>query len=157
MYGELGYTSTSTKETDGPDTFKASPKALRGIVAYEAHPNLAVEGLFAFGMGRASISGPDVPSSARLKIDNAYGVYLKPKTKLGEAIEVFGRIGYAKVTYKFSSLNASESEKEDGLSYGLGLNYALTPSVYLSLDYLQYTKAKGVKTTGTTFSIGYRF
>ena len=157
LYGALGYTSTTAKASDNLGTYKASPKAIRGIVGYEAHPNLAVEGMLALGMGDAGISGPGVPSGANLKIQNAYGLYLKPKAKLNDALELFGRVGYTKAKYKSSYRASSFKESDDSLSYGLGLSYALTSNVYLNLDYLQYIKEKDSKTTGTTFGIGYRF
>ena len=157
VYGELGYTSTTAKSTDSTGTFKASPKAIRGIVGYEVHPNLAVEGMLSLGTGSSSISGPGVPSGVNLKIQNTYGLYLKPKAKVSDGLEVFGRIGYAKAKYKASFNSNSVKENEDSLSYGVGLSYALSSNVYLSLDYAQYIKTKDTKATGTTFGIGYRF
>lgn len=157
VYGELGYTSTSAKIFDGGDTFKASPRAIRGIIGYETHPNLAVEGMYTLGMGSAGLSGPAVRSGVKLKLDNAYGIYLKPKAKLSDAFEVFGRIGYVKGKFKVSYLGRSESDSDDGLSYGVGLSYALSTNTSLNLDHVQYVKNSDVKVTGTTLGIGYRF
>ena len=97
-YGEIGYTSTTFKETVDGFAVKASPSAIRAILGYELNPNLAVEGMVAIGTGGASIKVNDVSiPGLELKIENAVGVYLKPKMKLNDAVEVFGRLGYASV------------------------------------------------------------
>lgn len=158
MYGELGYTSTEVKLTDTGDTYKAKPAAIRGIVGYDLHPNVAVEGMLAFGTGSADVSGPNVAPGANVKIKDAYGLFVKPKTKVNDALEVFGRIGYTQIKYQGGANGVSPvKETEDGLSYGVGLSYALTRSVSLNLDYLQYVKTSDAKATGATFGVGFRF
>jgi outer membrane autotransporter protein len=157
VYGELGYTSVKFKSTEDGDTYKSSPNAIRGIVGYDAYPNLAIEGMLAFGMGSANVSGPDVPNGMKLKVDNAYGLFLKPKTKLNDKLEVFGRLGYTKAKYKISYLGRSTNESDDSLSYGAGLNYAIASNISLNLDYVQYVKDDVSKSKGITFGIGYKF
>jgi opacity protein-like surface antigen len=157
MYGELGYTPVKFKATEDGDTYKSSPNAVRGIVGYEIHPNLAIEGMLAFGMGSDNLSGPGVPSGTKLEVDNAYGLFLKPKTKLNEKLEVFGRLGYANVKYKISYLGRSTNESDDSLSYGAGLSYAIASNISLNLDYVQYVKDDVSKSKGMTFGIGYNF
>ena len=67
------------------------------------------------------------------------GVYLKPKVKLNDAIEIFGRVGYARFKGTVSGAGISETASENGFSYGAGLSYAINPTTYLNVDYMQYT------------------
>lgn len=158
-YGEIGYTSTTFKETVDGFTVKASPSAIRAILGYELNPNLAVEGMVAIGMGGASIKVNDVSiPGLELKIENAVGVYLKPKMKLNDAVEVFGRLGYASVKGTLSATGlGSDSGTDNSFSYGAGLSYAIDPKTSLNGDYMQYLSKDGAKVNGFTFGVGYKF
>ena len=158
-YGELGYTSMTFKETKDGNAIKVSPSAIRGILGYELNPNLALEGMAAFGIGDATFKiGGESLSGFKLKVDNIFGVYLKPKMKLNDAIEIFGRVGYARLkgTLTFTGLG-SESASDNGFSYGAGLNYAIDSKTSLNVDYMQYLNKDGVKFNGFTFGAGYKF
>ena len=158
-YGEIGYTSTTFKETVDGFAVKASPSAIRAILGYELNPNLAVEGMVAIGMGGASIKVNDVSiPGLELKIENAVGVYLKPKMKLNDAVEVFGRLGYASVKGTLSATGlGSDSGTDNSFSYGAGLSYAIDPKMSLNGDYMQYLSKDGAKVNGFTFGVGYKF
>jgi outer membrane autotransporter protein len=157
-YGEIGYTSTSFKTVDEGATFKASPSAIRVILGYELSPNLAVEGMAAFGMSGATVKNTGGSSTGtKLKIDNAMGIYLKPKVKLNDAIEIFGRVGYARVKGTASGSVISETASQNGFSYGAGLSYSINPTTSLNVDYMQYTSKDGGTVNGFTFGVGYNF
>jgi opacity protein-like surface antigen len=158
-YGEIGYTSTTFKETVDGFTVKASPSAIRAILGYELNPNLAVEGMAAIGMGGASIKVNDVSiPDLKLKVENAVGVYLKPKMKLNDAVEVFGRLGYASVKGTLYATGlGSDSGTDNSFSYGAGLSYAIDPKTSLNGDYMQYLSKDGAKVNGFTFGVGYKF
>ena len=49
-YAELGYTQLKTNGSN------AKPSALRGIVGYDFHPNVAVEGMLAFGSEKKTMA-----------------------------------------------------------------------------------------------------
>lgn len=159
MYGEIGYTTATAKQNIDGLSIQASPTALRGIVGYEQNPNLALEGLVAFGLHDATIkvngvSGPNV----KFKINNVVGIYLKPKAQLNEQVELFGRVGFvsAKGTTSAPGLG-SESNSENSFSYGAGLSYAINPSTSLKVDYMQYLNEDGFKVNGLTFGLGFKF
>ena len=70
-YGEIGYTSMTFKETKDGNAIKVSPSAIRGILGYELNPNLALEGMAAFGIGDATFKiGGESLSGFKLKVDN---------------------------------------------------------------------------------------
>lgn len=158
-YGEIGYTSTTFKENDSGFSLKASPSAIRGILGYELNPNLAIEGMAAFGMSDASlkVNGVKFPG-AKLEIDNSLGLYLKPKMKLSDAVEIFGRVGFSRVKGTFTDEGVgSESSSDSSFSYGAGLSFAVNPTTSLNADYMQYLSKDGVKINGFTFGVGFKF
>ncbi|MFX1679302.1 porin family protein [Mitsuaria sp. CC2] len=147
LYGELGY-SFITIDAGGPDL---EPGLLRGIVGWNVHPYLAVEGLLAGGVK------DDKTAGITTKISNAYGVYLKPKYDFGNGFQVFGRLGYLhnKIKYSFNGMSASDSD--DDVSYGVGVGYAFSKQWYGALDYTSYYDKDGIKASGVTLGVGYRF
>jgi opacity protein-like surface antigen len=158
-YGEIGYTATTYKENSNNIGIKASPAAVRGIIGHELNPNLAIEGLVAFGLGDATVkvNGQSM-STIKLEIDNAIGIYLKPKTKLNDNVEVFGRVGFSRVKGTVSAAGyGSESGTDNGFSYGAGLSYAINPGTSLTADYMSYLNKDGAKVNGFTFGVGFKF
>jgi opacity protein-like surface antigen len=149
LYGELGYTVLTVKESSSG--FSASPTALRGIIGYDLHPFVAVEGMLAFGVSDDSDKGVNA------KLQNAYGVFVKPKFNPNENFEVFGRLGWVKTKFKFSDSTGSETQSESDFAYGVGANYHFNPRMSVGLDYMRYSKKDGVKVDGVTVSFGYRF
>lgn len=159
IYGEVGYTSTNATQNIYGDGIKASPSALRGFLGYELNPNLAVEGMVAFGMSDATVKVNGVSATGvKLEIDNAFGLYLKPKAKLNDQVEIFGRVGFARVKGTISAAGfGSESDSDSSFSYGAGLSYAINPTTSLNADYMQYRSKDGFKVNGFTFGVGFKF
>jgi opacity protein-like surface antigen len=151
MYGELGY--TWAKVTGGGASVK--PGVLRGIIGYNVHPNLAVEGMLGLGItdDGQNIAGTNVDG----KVEHSLGVYLKPKMNVTPALEVFARAGYASTRVKLESQSGSASTTKGDWSYGAGLTYSLGRATYAGLDYMRYYNKDGVKADGVTLSVGYRF
>jgi opacity protein-like surface antigen len=151
MYGELGYTWAKVSGDGG----SAKPGLLRGIIGYNFHPNLAVEGMAAVGIKDDSrnIGGVDVNA----KVQHSLGIYLKPKFNVTPALEVFGRAGYASTQVKLDSALGSSSTRQGDWSYGAGLTYSFGRATYAGLDYMRYADKDGVKVDGVTLSVGYRF
>jgi opacity protein-like surface antigen len=159
-YGEIGYTSTTLKGTDedSGNELKVSPSSIRGILGYELNPNLAVEGMAAIGVGDATIKVNGVSQNATAKVNNTLGVYLKPKMKLNDAVEIFGRVGYSRLKITAPGDGGSdETTSESRFSYGAGLSYAIDPKMSLNVDYMQYQKKDGVTASGFTLGVGYKF
>ncbi len=155
---EVGYAPTTITIKDSGDKIKTSPSAVRGLVGYELHPNLALEGMLAFGLSDSDVSlnGRTVPT-VNIKIDSVTGIYLKPKMKLSDAFEVFARLGFADMKIKSSSPGYSESGSESSSSYGAGLRYAITSNYSVSADYMSYINKNGGKANGWTVGVGFKF
>lgn len=146
FYGELGY---SFQRHDGPG-FRTAPHSLRGIAGYNFHPNLAVEGMAAFGIRDDSDNG--VTSKVRSQL----GVFVKPKYAF-DNFEVFGRLGWVQSRIRTSSAAGSTSNSEGDFAWGLGANYNINPKTYVGVDYLRSYDKGGSTIDGVTLGVGFRF
>ena len=152
LYGEIGYAALNTEVIDADfDT-----GAIRAILGYELHPNVAIEAMLGFGVGDDSFTNRG--DTVKLKIKNSYGLFLKPKVQIVEGLEAFGRIGYARSKLKATLVGySSETDSDSDVAYGAGLSYQFTKSVYGSVDYMRYYNEDDTKVDGFTFAVGYRF
>lgn len=152
FYGEIGYTALDAEVFD----VDFDIGAVRGIVGYEVHPNLAVEAMLGLGAGSDSVTGGG--ETVKLKLEHSYGVYLKPKVRVAEGLELFGRVGYARTKLKAQAVgHGSETDSDNDVSYGLGMSYQFTKSIYGSVDYMHYYHQDDVKLEGFSLAVGYRF
>jgi opacity protein-like surface antigen len=153
LYGELGYTFLKVKGDDGS---KASPHALRGIIGYELHPVVAIEGMAAIGTRKDSFN--DGVEDVSVKVKHAFGVFAKPKFSPTNELELFGRLGWVKTKFEASCPSGTcEGGSDSDFAYGLGLNYRFTPKLHVGIDYMRYLSKDGVKIDGVTLSVGSRF
>ena len=147
LYGEVAYQTLDVG-------LSSDPAIIRGTIGSEINPNVAVEAMLGFGAtdGKETISGIPV----KLKIDNMWGVFVKPKMKLGDAFEVYGRLGYAgfKATASASAFGYTASESADGsdFAYGVGLTYMVTPKLSISADFMKYDDLDGI-----ALGVGFKF
>lgn len=150
-YGELAYTSASYSDGE----IKVRPGVVRGIAGLEYSPGLAFEAMFGAGVrdGSFGIAG----YTAKVGVDYAYGVYVKPKLQITPELELFGRVGYVRTKMSVSVAGMSMSTTDGDVSYGAGLKYALTPQWSASADYMSYGKNDGAKGTGFSLGLGYKF
>ena len=136
-YGEVGYAALNVRAGGG----KLNPHALRGIVGYGFHPNIAAEAMLAAG----------VRDDSGLKVKSAAGVFLKPRVQIDD-LELFARVGW--VQSRVSAFGFSGDD--DDLAWGAGLNYSINPRTYVTLDYTQYFSKSGVRVDGATLGVGFR-
>jgi outer membrane autotransporter protein len=142
LYGELGYSWTQIHGNG----FKATPGAVRGIIGYDLHPNLAVEGMLEGG------TRDDADNGVSAKLKSSYGVFVKPKYDFGNT-EVFARAGWARTNLNLSTGDVSSNN----LAYGVGVKYNITPRMNVGLDYMRLADKDGVKVDGVTLGLGYHF
>jgi opacity protein-like surface antigen len=146
LYGELGYSFLEVKNFG----IETNPQALRGILGYDFHPNIAAEAMLAFGTKS--------DSSGRLdeKLNHAFGLFAKPKYTWNNA-EVFARLGWAHTRVRTSTPVGSSTDSDDDFAYGIGANYQFNPRMYAGIDWMRYTKQDHLKVQGVTVNFGYRF
>jgi hypothetical protein len=157
-YGEIGVTPLSVKATVDGNTLKANPTMLGLVLGYELNPNFALEGMAAGNVDADTIrvNGIDDPGSS-LKVNHAYGLFIKPKVMLTPNLELFGRLGAIenKTTGQAGSYVVTGTDHD--VAYGLGLNYHFSKTSYAALSYNNFYDKDGIKVRGTTLSVGMRF
>lgn len=157
LYGEIAYMPLKFEATDGVNTLKASPSLIGLTLGYELHKYVAVEGMAAFSAKDDSLELNGVSSPVDVKVNNAYGVFVKPKAMLSDKFEVFGRLGYVKSKVSVSGLGLSESDSESDFAYGIGANYYLSTTTYLTASYMNLYNKDDAKVTGFTLGVGMKF
>lgn len=159
VYGEVSYQATTIKSTINGNSVQSKPGAVVGYIGYDLHDNLAIEGSLSLGVGSAdtTVNGASQSNPVSTKIDHGYGVYLKPKVRVDESVEVFGRLGYTQGKSTSSTATVSSSETKSDWAYGLGVNYALSTKTYLTATWMRLYDKDNTKSTGMTVGVGYRF
>ncbi len=132
-----------------------NPYAFSGVLGYEVSPNLAVEGLLSVGVKDDSIT--EQGYKVNVGLSNAMGVFLKPKVMLSNEFEVFGRVGYAQTKMKFSSTDGSAKDAGSAFAYGLGANYYLDKTTYVTASYINLYDKNKQKINGFNIGVGYKF
>lgn len=156
-YVEVSYVNVKSSVTFGGDVVEASPGALRGMFGYDLNPNLAFEGMVAVGLKDDALKVNGTNTVINAEIDHAIGLYLKPKAKLTDALEVFARLGYASAKATLSANGDSVSDTGGSASFGAGFSYTVASKTSLTLDYMQYYKKEGVKARGVSGGVSFKF
>ena len=118
--------------------------------------DFAVEAIYSSGMSDSTYSST---STGALTFRNrgSYGLYLKPKAKINDDLEVFGRAGYFRINSTLKSSSTSEDNTDDAFSYGLGAAYKISKTVYTSLDYTSFYNKESTNINGLGLSVGFNF
>ena len=153
LYGEVGYSALKFNNASSVPTYNASPRALGATIGYDVHKNVAVEAMGVFGVKGSSING----TSDMYSLNSSYGVFVKPKVILGEDFEIFGRLGYMNSKMSASGPGTPSSLTSSSLAYGLGANYYLTKTTYLTASYINLYNKNNMKVDGVTFGLGMKF
>lgn len=151
FYGQIGYTALTYKEPG----LNARPKALRLIGGYELNPHLAVEAQVLLGTKDGSVTFEG--ETVKVKADNIWGVFLKPKVAVMPDLELFGRLGFARTQREVSSPGLSEKQSANSFAYGIGAAYAINEKVSVSLDYMSYYDRKDIQFKGPTLGLAIKF
>jgi opacity protein-like surface antigen len=151
IYGELGWSSITFKDSG----YSFKPSAVRALIGTEINPNLAFEGMVGLGVADDTIRIANTPVTA--EIDKTWGLYLKPKVSLANNVEVFARLGYARTHVSVSAPGYRAADTGGDLSYGAGASVKLTDSISVNADYMSYYNKDGVKGTGFTVGLGFKF
>ena len=161
-YTEVGY--LSARHTAGGFDFDAN--GLRVTLGKEVTPGLAVEGFLVPGTstGTGSITYDGVKANYEGKLKSMYGIYVKPRMKITESAEIFGRLGFAGTSRDVLVVNSTNpadrarvSDSGSDVSYGVGSSIKLTESLSVTLDYMSYYGKSSIKINGYTVGLGYRF
>ena len=151
LYGEIGWSQITYKESG----YSINPSVLRALIGTEVHPNLAIEGMFGFGIADDSVRIGS--SNVKGEIDSTWGVFIKPKLALTPDLDAFVRLGYAKTKLSVSVPGYRISDTGGDISYGVGASSKLSKQVSANVDYMSYYNKDNVKGTGLTLGLGLNF
>jgi len=116
---------------------------------------LAVEGRIGFGFsddeaiidtGTDSVLG-DYSASLGLDIESLFGFYVLGVMPVSSDFDLYGLIGVSSIdfgltanlnTTNLGSISATDSETENGLSYGVGTSIGMGENSSLNLEYMSY-------------------
>lgn len=162
LYGEMAYIPLKFSLAAAGSSVEASPKALGLTLGYEFHKNVAVEGLVAFNAGDDTPTDSGATVLGKLKVSNAYGFFVKPKTMLGAKLEVSARLGYMNTRFDISGPGpagaiVSTSIRDNGFAYGAGARYDLGTHTYLAVNYTSFYNKDDGKVNGFTFGVGMKY
>jgi opacity protein-like surface antigen len=163
-YGELGLTTlrgSSAVATNG----KFKPKMLRGVLGKPLTPWLNGELMLGIGLDSSKVLPPAPATNlADGEVKTLLGLYATPTMHFGNGARVYGRLGWANITYSDIPLTGAGPlqtqglyRKHDSLSWGVGASFPVSPSFSVGADYMSYYKRKGEKLDGLTLNLGYKF
>jgi hypothetical protein len=155
-YIEVGYTSAqyNTDLVSG----LSNANHLMITLGKNISANYAIEGVLANGMSDSTTTSPGYTVNAKLA--SSYGLYVKPKAQITNAVEVFARVGYFSAKPNFtvpSDTTQNLNYSGTSLSYGLGASLKVADNIYGSLDWMQSYKKDGIDIKGVGLSVGYKF
>ena len=156
MYVSMGY--NSGQYTVGPIPGLSNANHLVITLGKNMSENYALEGVYASGMSDSSSTS--LGTTVNIKMTTSYGLYVKPKAKITDAIEVFGRFGYLSLKSSFTvPAFPSNNANNDGTSpsWGLGTSMKYTDKIYGTLDWMQMYKKDDADIKGFGLSVGYNF
>jgi len=156
MYLSLGY--NSGQYNLGGLTGLSNANHLVITLGKNMSENYALEGVYASGMSDSSTTSPG--TTVNIKLTSAYGLYVKPKAMITDAIEIFGRVGYLNLKSSFTvPAFPSFNTNNDGTSpsWGLGTSMKFTDKIYGTLDWMQMYKKDDADIKGLGLTVGYNF
>jgi hypothetical protein len=152
LYGGA-FVSRITYAEDGLDD--ANPTAVGVKLGASINKNFAVEARLGVGLSDDSINVLGVPVS--IKVNNFIGVYGKGILPLSNQASLYGLLGYTQGKLKAEFPGGSTSESDSDVSYGVGGDFAITPTTSLNVEWARLFKGDGYKVDGLTFGVSFKF
>ena len=152
LYGGA-FVSRVTYAEDGLDD--ANPTAIGVKIGASISKNFAVEARLGTGLSDDSVSVLGVPVS--IKVDNFYGVYGRGILPLSDQASIYGLLGYTHGKLKGDFTGGSVSISDSDVSYGIGGDFAVTPTVSLNVEWARLFKGDDFKVDGLTFGVSFKF
>ena len=101
--------------------------------------NFALEARIGSGIQSDSQTIPGVLGDVDLYIGSLLGLYGIGHINLGESSSVYGLVGVTYIEASLrNSLGLSESDRDNGLSIGVGADYGVGENVTLNIEYTSY-------------------
>ena len=162
QYFGLQYSST-TFEFAGEDW---EPKVLIARYGKFIDDNFAIEGRLGIGIDSDTLSITNDPivgnASVEIDIDTLIGIYGVGSHNFNENSSIYALIGITNGEATFSAKssilgNASFSETETDLSYGVGANIGISNTVGINLEYISYISKTDFDVTAVNLGFVIKF
>src|SRR5450759_5343800 len=108
----------------------ANPTAFGVFLGHTFSPNFGIEGEY-LALGEIKGGGGSAKS-------NGFSVSGVGSYPINEQFSLFGKLGYAMITSKFSGGVTGSDAKSKAVTYGLGAQYNVTPGVGVRLGWDKY-------------------
>lgn len=153
-YIGLGYTQFQYDNDDyHSDTIKNDGVVLRAGVDFTEWLALEVRG----GMGLSD----DDDNGVQYEMDNMYGGYLKLSLPMSENVRPYVIGGYTRINgdleYRTqlagSTITVKDSRDLDDQSYGAGIDFGVTDTLGVNLEYMRYYDKDGEEISGITVGL----
>lgn len=152
LYGGV-FLSRITYAEDGLDD--ANPTVIGVKIGTSINKNLAVEARLGAGLSDDSVDVLGVP--VNVKVNNFISVYGKGILPLSDQASLYGLLGYTRGKLKAEFLGGSNSESDSDVSYGVGGDFAITPTTSLNIEWARLFKGDDYKVDGLTFGVSFKF
>lgn len=143
VYGDIAYQMIDAK-------LDTNPAVVRGIVGYQIAPNVALEGMVGLNARDGKESAYGITATA--KVDRLVGVYAKSNYTVGDAFELYGRIGAVNSKVSASAGPISDSNSGTDFSFGIGAGYKVTRDLSINVDYMDFGDLEGGVAVGMKFN-----
>ena len=128
----------------------ATVTSLHGLVGTRFNENFSGE--IRLGIGISDDNNLD-DDGFNLKLKNYFGVYAKAGAQISEIIYPYVVAGYTRGKMEASALGDSESASEGDVSFGVGVDFSISKTTKLNLEYMNYLDKDGVELSG--FGLGF--
>jgi hypothetical protein len=160
VYVEVDYMQLDMEFSGTP--YDAKPPALQARAGSFLFYNVGLEAIVAFGMSDDDFS-PSLGDSARIEMDAMIGVNAVGRIPIGRFVELFGRVGFAKLEVSVAGLTAlgiadGSYDKSDA-QYGIGFLINLSDYSGIVFEYARLPDIKFTdgRTENTSINLGYRW
>ena len=148
-FPKLAFNASDVDPTLPSEHLSFNQNTLVARAGFNFNRNFAVEAMGAVGLSSGSVNG------VTLKVNSAFGVYLKGQVEVAPHFELYARAGMARTT--LSTNVASGTGSDNSFSYGAGAQYLFNRNWYLQGEYTSLYDKDGVRINGPAIGVGCRF
>jgi opacity protein-like surface antigen len=159
VYVEGSVAALTAKESSNGIQTQSKPSNFSGLVGYNVHPNVDVEGYLGLGAGKANTTENGKDNGEEFKVKSSFGVFVKPKVMVSPELEVFGRLGFLENKFESNVKNSqtTTTSTNGSFAFGVGANYYFDKRTYVTGSYMNYNNKDGFKVNGLSIGVGYKF
>ncbi|PHR65279.1 outer membrane beta-barrel protein [Alcanivorax sp.] len=136
-------------------TSSADPKALQFKFGSWINRDETLGGEVRLGLG---VDDDKLSNNVDLEIDRYYGAYFRGQFPNTMPVRPYGLIGatYVETTEK-SAFGGSDGENYKDLSLGLGVDFTITKTLFINLEYMRVVDRSGDEITNLGLGLNGRF